>query len=82
VYWLRGIERHERLIAIALGLIIGGAVGNLIDRILFGHVIDFLDVYYGRHHWPAFNLADAAISIGVALMIYQMLFDGGKQQDP
>lgn len=80
VFWLRGIEQRERMIAIALSLIIGGAVGNLIDRILFGHVIDFLDVYYGQHHWPAFNIADSAISIGVVFMLYEMLFDGGASE--
>lgn len=82
VYWLRGLKQQERLTAIALGLIIGGAVGNLIDRILFGHVIDFLDFFYGQYHWPAFNIADSAISVGVALMLYEVLFDGRKRQAP
>lgn len=79
VYWLRGLKPQERLIALALGLIIGGALGNLIDRLLFGHVIDFLDFYLGQYHWPAFNIADSAISLGVALMLYEIMFDGGKQ---
>lgn len=74
ILWLRGLKQHERLTAMALGLIIGGAVGNLIDRVLFGHVIDFLDFHFGQHHWPAFNVADSAISIGVAIMLYEILF--------
>lgn len=74
IVWLAKLERAERLVAIACSLIIGGAIGNLIDRLLFGHVIDFLDVYYGEWHWPAFNIADSAIVLGVALMILDMLF--------
>ncbi len=80
-FWLRGLKQHEKLTAMALGLIIGGAVGNLIDRLLFGHVIDFLDFFIGQHHWPAFNVADSAISIGVAVMLYEILFDSKKEQD-
>ncbi len=67
VGWLTKLKQ-ERLLAITLALIIGGAVGNLIDRVLFGHVIDFIDVYVHRWHWPAFNVADSAISVGVVLM--------------
>lgn len=57
---------------IALSLIAGGAVGNLTDRIRFGEVIDFLDVYVGRYHWPAFNVADSAITIGVFLAVFSL----------
>jgi len=67
VGWLMKLKQ-ERLLAITLALIIGGAVGNLIDRVLFGHVIDFIDVYVQRWHWPAFNVADSAITVGVVLM--------------
>ncbi len=80
VLWLRGLKQHERLSAIALALIVGGAVGNLIDRLLFGYVIDFLDFYIGQYHWPAFNVADSAISIGVAVMLYEILFGGDEQK--
>lgn len=55
-----------------LGLILGGAVGNLIDRALYGYVIDFLDFYVGSWHWPAFNIADSGISIGAALLIIEV----------
>ncbi len=59
----------------AIGLIFGGAVGNLIDRTRFGAVVDFVDVYYRDWHWPAFNVADSAISIGVAVLALVVLFD-------
>lgn len=59
---------------VALGLIAGGAIGNLIDRLRLGSVIDFLDVYVGVHHWPAFNLADSAITVGVAIFLLMNLF--------
>ncbi|TAL50467.1 MAG: lipoprotein signal peptidase [Methylovulum sp.] len=67
--WLTRLQKHETVLAAALSLILGGAVGNLIDRLIYGYVIDFLDVYYGTWHWPAFNIADAAITLGVILML-------------
>jgi len=66
--WFKGTASQLQRCAIAL--IIGGALGNLIDRIYYGYVIDFVDVYVSQYHWPAFNVADAAISLGVMLMIY------------
>jgi len=69
--WLLRLKAHETLMAVALALILGGAIGNLIDRIAYGYVIDFLDVYYQNRHWPAFNIADSAICVGVALMILE-----------
>jgi len=74
IWWLKGLQRREKRLAIALALILGGAVGNLIDRLLYGHVVDFLDVYYADWHWPAFNIADAAISVGAVLMVLDALF--------
>lgn len=67
VWWLMHSERRSE--AIALGLIIGGAIGNIADRIRLGAVIDFLDLYYGNWRWPTFNTADVAITIGAALLI-------------
>jgi signal peptidase II len=67
--WLARLKQHETLLAIALSLVLGGAIGNLIDRLAYGYVIDFLDVYYGNWHWPAFNIADSAITLGVILML-------------
>jgi signal peptidase II len=79
--WVRHLGRQERRIAAALTLIIGGAVGNLIDRALLGHVIDFIDLYYGQWHWPAFNIADSAIVLGVVLMLVDVLYGGLRQTD-
>lgn len=61
-------------LSIGLAMIFGGAVGNLIDRFLYGRVIDFLDFYIGRLHWPAFNIADSAISTGMGIMLYYIIF--------
>ena len=58
----------------ALSIIFGGALGNVIDRARLGEVIDFIDVYYRSYHWPAFNVADSAITIGVLLLLYRMVF--------
>jgi signal peptidase II len=58
---------------LGLALIIGGALGNLFDRVRLGYVIDFVDVYWRTHHWPAFNVADSAISVGVTLLVLDML---------
>lgn len=76
--WLARLKRHETLLAVSLALVLGGAVGNLIDRLAYGYVIDFLDVYYQDWHWPAFNIADSAITIGVALMIAESFGLGKK----
>jgi signal peptidase II len=78
--WLSRLQKHETLLAIALSLILGGAVGNLIDRLAYGYVIDFLDVYYGTWHWPAFNIADSAITLGVVLMLAES-FGLGKNKE-
>jgi signal peptidase II len=67
--WLSRLAKTAKLEAISLALIIGGAVGNVVDRLMHGHVIDFLDVYVGTNHWPAFNIADSAICVGAVLLI-------------
>ncbi len=71
--WLLRLKREEQWTAVALSLIIGGAIGNVIDRILFGKVIDFLHFHYQQHYFPAFNIADSAITIGVGIMIFDAL---------
>ncbi|MBF0219961.1 MAG: signal peptidase II [Gammaproteobacteria bacterium] len=76
VIWITRLQRQQWPLAMALALILGGAIGNLIDRLIFGHVIDFIDIYYQQWHWPAFNVADAAISIGAALLLIDTLFGG------
>jgi len=69
LYLLRRTDARERWMAAALMLILGGAIGNLVDRLVYGHVVDFIDVYYGTWHWPAFNVADSAITIGATLIV-------------
>jgi signal peptidase II len=74
LFFYRQTEESMPYLRLALALIFGGAVGNLIDRVRFGEVIDFLDVYVGHWHWPAFNVADSAVSIGVIIFILHIVF--------
>jgi signal peptidase II len=67
LWWLARTE--SPLLAVAIGLIVGGAIGNVADRVRLGAVVDFLDFHLGSWHWPAFNLADSAICLGVAAML-------------
>jgi len=71
VIWLRRLQPAHRWTALALALILGGAAGNLVDRAVYGHVIDFIDLYYGSWHWPTFNVADSAITIGAFLLLLE-----------
>jgi len=76
VLWLyRRIARDFIVLSFGLALIFGGAIGNLIDRFRFGKVVDFLDFYVGTAHWPAFNVADSAISIGMVILIYHVVLN-------
>ncbi|MRR34964.1 signal peptidase II [bacterium] len=75
----RKLRDDQRLAAFSLSLIFSGAVGNLIDRVRLGEVIDFLDVYWKTHHWPAFNVADSAICVGVALLALDMIREERRQ---
>ena len=68
-HWLGRLKHHEKQEALALSLVLGGALGNLIDRLCYGHVIDFIVLYYEHWSWPAFNVADSAISLGMILWI-------------
>lgn len=72
--WLWRLPRESRWLGIALALVLGGAVGNLVDRVAYGYVIDFVDLHAGGWHWPAFNVADSAISVGAVLLIAESLF--------
>ena len=78
--WLAKLKQHETLLAVALSLVLGGAIGNLIDRLAYGYVIDFLDVYVGNWHWPAFNIADSAITVGVGLLLVESFGLAGSKQ--
>ena len=73
IIWMLNRNANERLFCWSLSLILGGAVGNLIDRLAYGHVIDFLDFHLNAWHWPAFNVADSAITIGAALFVLDEL---------
>lgn len=80
VIYIKRLKPNETLLAVALSLILGGALGNLIDRIIYGYVIDFLDIYYQAYHWPVFNIADSAITVGVAFMLYESFVSKDKHE--
>ena len=73
-YFYKNTHRTHPFLASGFALILGGALGNLIDRIRFGKVVDFLDFYFRSCHWPAFNVADSAITVGVTIFIFHLLF--------
>jgi signal peptidase II len=74
--WLSRLRREQWLLALSLALILGGALGNLYDRLLLGYVVDFISVHYAGSYFPAFNVADSAISVGAALMILDTILQG------
>lgn len=74
VVWLSRVDRRDKILALALALILGGAVGNLIDRVMLGYVVDFIVVHYKEYYFPAFNIADSAISVGAALLILDLFY--------
>ena len=78
IVWLRRLPASARWQALALALILGGALGNVIDRVWLGHVIDFIQLYYDRWYWPTFNIADSAITAGVVILIADSLFGGRR----
>jgi len=79
VYYSRRVKEKGPLFVLGLGFILGGAVGNLIDRLRIGMVVDFLDFYLGNYHWPTFNVADATITTGVFLMLLDLLGEWKRQ---
>jgi len=79
VYRTRHLQQHE-LASLSLALVLGGAIGNLIDRLRYGMVVDFLLVHVYEYHWPAFNVADSAISLGVTLMVLDMLLEWRRER--
>ncbi|UCG13497.1 MAG: signal peptidase II [Deltaproteobacteria bacterium] len=74
IWMLLRLPPDRKVEQLALSLIFGGALGNLLDRVRLGEVVDFIDIYYRNYHWPAFNVADSAISVGVTLLIWRLAF--------
>lgn len=81
VIWLARLDARERLTAYGLALVLGGAIGNLIDRILLGKVVDFLQWHWHDWYWPSFNVADSAITLGVVLLLADGLFAGKQDRE-
>ncbi|MBM4278777.1 MAG: signal peptidase II [Deltaproteobacteria bacterium] len=79
LYLFHKAKEHEQILSLSLSLILSGAVGNLIDRIRYGEVVDFLDFHLFSYHWPAFNIADSAITIGIGLMAFELIFHDKKR---
>ena len=73
IVWLKRLPRGSVWLPVALTLILGGAIGNLIDRIAYGHVVDFISVHWGNSYFPAFNIADSAITLGAIMMALDVL---------
>lgn len=80
VWWLKTLQANARFLALALALVLGGAIGNLYDRILLGYVVDFIHVHYGSWNFPAFNIADSAITVGAIMLVIDSLFLEKKRQ--
>jgi signal peptidase II len=80
VVLLYRLTPKDRWLGVALALILGGAIGNLIDRLTYGYVVDFIDVFYGPWHWPAFNVADSAITVGAAVLLFDALRPGALRR--
>lgn len=74
VVWIVRLKAHEKWLGIGLSLVLGGAIGNLIDRVSYGYVVDFIQWYYDRFYWPAFNIADSAIFVGTGILLLSTFF--------
>jgi len=81
VWYLRRLQRNQWLLALAMVLILGGAMGNLYDRLTMGKVVDFIHVFWRNHHFPIFNLADSAITLGAILLFVDAIFFEGKRHE-
>lgn len=83
IIWLFRMSREEKWLSVAVSLILGGAIGNnLIDRVIYGHVVDFIQVYYNDWYFPSFNVADAAISVGTVLLLVITFFEKDTKENP
>ena len=81
VVWLTRLPRHRIWLAVALGLILGGGLGNLWDRLQLGYVVDFISLHYGGWYWPAFNVADSAISVGACIIVLDSFLPGAQRPE-
>lgn len=85
-YFLVKDYMYDRVAQVSIALVVGGGVGNIIDRVSLGRVVDFLDFYYGSYHWPAFNVADSAICVGVVILLFRKpashIEQAGQSPDP
>ena len=74
IVWITRLKANEKWLGVSLSLVLGGAIGNLIDRVAYGYVIEFIQWYYDRFYWPAFNIADSAIFVGAAMLLISSFF--------
>ena len=81
IVWLLRKHQQQKLFSFSLALILGGALGNLIDRVAYGYVVDFLDFYWDSYHFPAFNIADSAITCGAALMLWDNVINNKAEKN-
>ena len=81
IVWLKQLRKDQQVLSAGIAFILGGAIGNVIDRIVYGHVIDFIQVYYEDFYWPAFNIADSAITLGAGLLILDMFLEHKKARN-
>ncbi len=79
--WLMKLKSSEKWLAAAISLVIGGAIGNLYDRLAYGHVVDFIHVHWGEHYFPAFNIADSAITLGAVMLLIDSLIFSRKNSE-
>ena len=79
--WLTRLKHSEQMLGIALGLVLGGGLGNLIDRVSLGYVVDFISWHYNDWYWPAFNIADSAICVGAVLLVWDSFFGESSKQE-
>ena len=79
--WLTRLKHSEQVLGIALGLVLGGGLGNLIDRVSLGYVVDFISWHYNDWYWPAFNIADSAICVGAVLLVWDSFFGESSKQE-
>lgn len=80
IIWIVRLKPHEKWLGIGLSLVLGGAIGNLIDRVSYGYVVDFIQWYYDRFYWPAFNIADSAIFVGTGILLCSTFFVKEEQE--